>query len=173
MDVMSGLAFGLMVVLLVTAFVQDVTQTKISNKLTLPFMGLGLVAAFIHEGIPGVMQAMVSMVVLFVILFVLFLIGAVGAGDVKLFAAIGAIGGMELSLLGLLYSILYAGVIGLLIWTLRHTLGAQLKRIYHFIWTAIVLKSRKVWHTASSQTSHFPFMWAVLPGMTTAYFMLV
>lgn len=90
------------------AAVTDLRAQRIPNWLTLPaaLVGLALRAAFL--GGDGLLAGLGGWAVGCALLLPLFLLGWLGAGDVKLLAAIGAIGGPEL----VLFTCLWAGVFG-------------------------------------------------------------
>jgi len=79
----------------------DLHQRRLPNYLTLGggFAGLVYLAAFEHS-VTGAstMSVLVSVLTAILTLSPLFWLGWLGAGDVKLFAAIGCIGGLELLL---------------------------------------------------------------------------
>lgn len=135
-------------VFLSIAFYTDITRTKIPNWLTVPIAILGVGLHAVLEGWQGFTYAMVGAGAGFGIVFILYVCKAVGAGDVKLFAAVGAVAGVQFTLQSLMYSVLYAGVIAI----------------------AILLVRRKfIFPLHQGKMLRFPFMYAVLPGVCTAF----
>ena len=117
-------------ILLVTAIAAttDVRSGLIPNWLTLPAL---VAAPALHAflGDEGALQAsLLGIAMCGLAPYLLFRAGALGGGDVKLFAAIGAIAGpalgLEAQILGLTAAAVY--VLGRLAW--RRTLGAVLRR---------------------------------------------
>lgn len=130
------------------AFYTDVTRSKIPNRLTVPIAILGLGLHAVTEGWAGFLYAIYGAGAGFAILFVLYLFKAVGAGDVKLFAALGAVTGLQFTMQSLMYSVLYAGAIAVVIMLIR----------------------RRTWISfGEGKMLKFPFMYAVLPGAVTAF----
>ena len=154
--------------LIAAAFYTDVTRMIIPNILTIPAILAGLFAHAASLGFNGFLFSLAGMLTGFGVTILLYWIGGLGGGDVKLFAAVGALTGVEFSLYSLLYSVLYAGLIGmfLLLWKkifFQHLLG-WLLRIF------LTGKGKRFLELkAMSAASHrFPFMYAVVPGIVTA-----
>ena len=131
----------IMLVSLSIAFYTDIKYLKIPNKLTGTGVILGLTYHGISGGWNGIYFSLTGLTVGFFMLLVLYLVRAVEAGDVKLFALIGALSGTEFALYSAMYSVIYAGLIGMVILLLRR-----------------------------NKTGSFPFMAAVMPGVLTAWF---
>ncbi|MCQ4086758.1 prepilin peptidase [Saccharibacillus sp. JS10] len=155
---------------LAIAFMTDIRTQKIPNLLNLAFVCSGLIYQGIVHGWDGLLFAAKGGAIGFVVLFVLYVLGAVGAGDVKLFAGIGAWTGTLFAAQTLLYSILFAGAIGLGILIFRREGMVRIKRIFSSIFRVLMLRSFAP--LASDRVNHltFPFMWAVLPGALAGYF---
>lgn len=68
----------------------DLWRFKVYNALTLPTLGLGLIAALALGGWAGLGASLLGAGFGFGILVVFFALGGVGAGDVKLLTAVGA-----------------------------------------------------------------------------------
>lgn len=81
--VVAGLAASI-------AAATDLWRFKVYNALTLPTLGLGLIAAVTVGGWPGLRVALLGAGLGFVVLLALHALGGVGAGDVKLLTALGA-----------------------------------------------------------------------------------
>ena len=104
----AELAVLLIAAVLAIAVVTDMRRRKIYNVLTLPAMAIGIVVNGVDGGLDGLLLSLAG-VFLGAALFVLpvAFLGR-GAGDLKLIAAIGAIGGPVF----VLWSALFAGVAG-------------------------------------------------------------
>jgi prepilin peptidase CpaA len=74
----------------------DVRYRRIPNAFVLATLAGGLVINAIFGGLAGVAGSLAGCVLGFVMMFMLHVFGAMGAGDVKLFAAIGAVTGAPL-----------------------------------------------------------------------------
>jgi prepilin peptidase CpaA len=103
-------------VLLLTALagLSDARSGMIPNHLTLPVLVLGPLVHAVLGGADAIMAAVGSALLCGAAPLVLFARGAIGGGDVKLFAAVGAIGGAHVGLelqfgsyvIGLMYALL-------------------------------------------------------------------
>lgn len=155
---------------LTAAFVTDVRSRKIPNALNLVFILSGLLYQGATGGWEGLLFALKGGAAGFVVLFVLYLLGAVGAGDVKLFAGIGAWTGLLFTAQTLLYSILFAGAIGLGILCWRGEGMKRMRQMFRSLTAAVFLRSFEPIAAESARNLTFPFMWAVLPGAIVGYF---
>jgi len=74
----------------------DVRYRRIPNAFVLATLASGVAINAIFAGLPGVAASLAGCALGFVLMFMLHVFGAMGAGDVKLFAAIGAVTGAQL-----------------------------------------------------------------------------
>lgn len=155
--------------LVATAFVTDIKSMKIPNMLTLPAILCGMIYHLINTGWSGVMFSGKGLVVGFGILLVMHWMGAVGAGDVKLFGGIGAWTGTLFTIQSLLYSILFAGLIGIVILLWRRETLVRLRKVIRVIVGLFVHKDTVMLRMMSKEQIRFPFMLAVVPGIICAY----
>lgn len=151
------------------AFVTDIKAMKIPNKLTIPAMLSGLLFQGIYGGWAGLLFSLKGLGIAFGILLVMHWIGAVGAGDVKLFGGIGAWMGTLFSVQSIVYSVLFAGVIGILIVLWRRETFSRLKNVVRGITGTVIFRDVQYFKQISSKSLRFPFMLAVLPGFVVAY----
>ncbi|UQZ81619.1 Type IV leader peptidase family protein [Paenibacillus konkukensis] len=161
--------------LLIAAFITDVRKRKIPNALTASGWLAGMAIHAAMSGTAGVRYALIGTAVGFAPMLVLYLIRAVGAGDVKLFGAIGALTGGELVLQSMMYSLLYAALVGCVILLWRRQWKNTWSRIFMLLFGTFLWKDRKQWkpYVRSSHHLRFPFMWAVLPAAVTAYIQFI
>ncbi len=82
--------------LAVAVIYYDVRFRRIPNVLVLAALIAGLAINISFQGAPGALSSLGGLAVAFVPMFLLHVFGAMGAGDVKLFAAIGAVVGIAL-----------------------------------------------------------------------------
>src|SRR5687767_9046413 len=76
----------------------DVRYRRIPNAFVLATLVAGIVINAIFAGLPGIAASLMGCVLAFGLMFMLHIFGAMGAGDVKLFAAIGSVIGVQLVL---------------------------------------------------------------------------
>jgi prepilin peptidase CpaA len=86
----------LLVPLTVAVIYYDVRFRRIPNVLVLSALVAGLAINIIFLGSAGALSSVTGLAVAFMPMFLLHVFGAMGAGDVKLFAAIGAVVGIAL-----------------------------------------------------------------------------
>src|SRR6266404_1659905 len=92
----------------------DFRYRRIPNPFVLATLISGVAMHAILSGFPGIVASIAGCVLGFVLMFMLHVFGAMGAGDVKLFAAIGAVTGAHLVLPTFLVVILTGGVLALI-----------------------------------------------------------
>jgi len=86
----------LLVPLAVSVIYYDVRFRRIPNVLVLAALVAGLAINISFNGAPGALSSVAGFAVAFVPMFLMHIFGAMGAGDVKLFAAVGAVVGLAL-----------------------------------------------------------------------------
>jgi prepilin peptidase CpaA len=91
----------------------DVRYRRIPNAFVLATLASGLAINAIFGGLSGVVASLAGCTLGFVLMFMLHVFGAMGAGDVKLFAAIGAVTGAHLILPTFLVVIITGGLLAL------------------------------------------------------------
>lgn len=155
---------------IVVACVTDIRKSLIPNYLTVSACLAGLFLHAVLNGGTGVLQSLIGLLIGFGLTLPLYLARAVGAGDVKLFAGIGALSGSSFVINSLIYSLLCAGVIGviILIWRkeLIRRIASLFTRLWMFIWVRDFDAIRTI-HQEKNVT--FPFMVAVVPGILFTY----
>src|ERR1700730_8713046 len=82
-------------IFILVAFYTDITTMQIPNWLNMCGAGGGLLYNFASNGIHGFYASIFGFAVGLGVLLLMYTCKAIGAGDVKLFAAIGAISGAE------------------------------------------------------------------------------
>lgn len=168
---MLAFNYYLIVILVLGAFIIDVKTCRIPNQLVIGGVVAGILYHLWSNGLTGIIQAGTGMLIGFGIVFILYLVGGMGAGDVKLFAAIGALGGSQYVVACIIYSILCGGVIGLFILLYRQEFILRLKNILYYIFCIFTFQHRGLFRNIKEkQGLRFPFMYAVLPGAIIAYF---
>lgn len=146
---------------------------KIPNKLTIPTMLSGLLLHGFSDGWTGILFAAAGLGTGFGLLFILYWVGAVGAGDVKLFGGIGAWTGAAFVLHAAFYSILYAGLVGVIVLLWRRETRGRLRGLLLQIGGFLLLRSKLVLAAGRDSYLRFPFMIAVIPGVISTYFYLI
>jgi prepilin peptidase CpaA len=151
--------------LLGTAFYTDHRKGKIPNVLSAGGLLAGVLLQYGMHGPEALLESVIGMAAGFFPLLLLYLFGALGAGDVKLFAAIGSIMGSAYVLDCMMYSILFAGIIGLFILAAKKILFRRLYPIFVRLVLFLRFKDpRQLLELHSQEMLRFPFMYAVLPA---------
>jgi prepilin peptidase CpaA len=91
----------------------DIRYRRIPNKLVLAILLVGLITNTVFGGSRGFLLSLGGFALAFAVMFVFHLFGTLGAGDVKLFAAIGAVNGLSLVLPTLLVVALIGGILAI------------------------------------------------------------
>jgi prepilin peptidase CpaA len=92
----------------------DVRYRRIPNAFVLATFISGLAINAILGGLPGVLASLAGCVFGFFLMFLLHVFGAMGAGDVKLFAAVGAVTGAHLVLPTFIVVVLTGGILAVI-----------------------------------------------------------
>jgi prepilin peptidase CpaA len=161
----------LLIVFILLAFITDARHSIIPNKLTLSAAAAGVLGHSIFDGWQGFIYAISGLIAGFIIMLLLYVFGALGAGDVKLFAAVGALTGVTFVWSSMMYSVVYAGVIGVLLLIWQRRLTATATKLHQYLIAIIAFKDLSTVRTMKKRDDHlrFPFMYAVLPGVATAW----
>lgn len=153
------------------AFVLDASKAIIPNVLTMLGTLMGVVYHGATEGWSGIGYAVTGSLTGFMAMLLLYLLGALGAGDVKLFAAIGAMMGTGFVLQTGVYAICCAGVIGAILLIVRRKVRATSARLGGWLFTFIALRRIEGLFELQKQPNlKFPFMYAVVPGVAMAWY---
>lgn len=152
----------LMVALLVVcATFQDLTSQRIPNRLLAVFLILGSLAWCVAQGLSGLMLCFVSALLVAILLFPLFMLRALSGGDVKLFAVIAGLTGIELFLTIFTLSLMAGGFAGVLVWLRRQSVLARRK---HSTGLDQVLQINNDHDQNVPQYHRFPFAYPILVG---------
>src|SRR5699024_8977725 len=155
--------FYLLIIYVAVAFYTDIRYNKIPNWLTIGGVVAGIGYHVITGMIGGLLYSLLGITVSSFVLILLYLFKALAAGDVKFFAGVGAITGMEFSLYAILYSVIFAGIIGAIIMIL-FKFNALKKFLFHIYKRVCTVLKKKPAHTQDSflelKIKQFPFMYA-------------
>lgn len=163
----------LLIILIIVAFIIDIKKQIIPNKLTAIGCLVGLLYHFMNKGVVGLLFSLAGLISGFIALLLLFIFKAIGAGDVKLFAAVGALTGTEFVINSAMYSVIYAGLIGIIILLARKEFMKRMTRMVDYLFHSIILLDFKFPSLQRKECLTFPFMYAVLPGVLTVYAYLI
>jgi prepilin peptidase CpaA len=111
----------------------DATTGRIPNVLTLPMVVLSIPLGLLHDGLTGLASALLGATACFAVPYGVFRASrgaAIGGGDVKLFAALGALLGPGTGLAVQFGSFALFAVSALLLLTWRGHLAQTLERVF-------------------------------------------
>jgi prepilin peptidase CpaA len=129
---------GVLALLVLTAAAYDIKYRRIPNWLNLFGVAAGLALNTAASGLSGLKMATLGLFVAFAVNLVFYIIHALGAGDVKLFAAIGALVGLVNWVLIFILTAIAGGVIAIVLivvkrrtkktlWNVAYLLGELLR----------------------------------------------
>lgn len=119
LDSFLGTRLLLVMTLTFLAAINDVRYQRIPNVLIGTFLSLGVLAWVLGHGAMGIWYSLGPSVLILLLLLPLFMLRALAGGDIKLFAAIAGITGIELFVPIFILSLLAGGIVGLMIWIRR------------------------------------------------------
>jgi prepilin peptidase CpaA len=111
----------------------DVCYRRIPNAFVVATLAIGLLMNVGFAGIDGALTSLGGCALAFFLMFVLHVFGAMGAGDVKLFAAIGAVMGLHLVLPMFFVVILTGGVLGVISMLRSREPKLVMMRVFHIV----------------------------------------
>jgi len=131
MDLNAKMTAVMIGVVSLTAAITDARSGKIYNWLTLPVLALAPIWHLLARGLPGLWSSLEGFAATAAILAVLALVAGrgLGGGDLKLLAALGALGGYPYALWMLLFTALSGPVIALPVMLRRRIVGYTLKNL--------------------------------------------
>jgi prepilin peptidase CpaA len=122
----NDLALAILIAVTATAAVIDMRTRRVPNVLTMPLATVGIVMAILGIGHVTVGAAIAGCALGLLLMLPLYALGATGAGDVKLFAAAGALLGPGATITAFLYTAIAGGAVALAVAVRRGTLRQTL-----------------------------------------------
>lgn len=164
---MSFVIIALAVTAASIASVTDVRRGLIPNLVTLPALLLGLVLHTVNAGSEGLAWAAAGAVVTALFPYLAFRTGGMGGGDVKLFAALGALLGVITGVELLFVASVLAAVQAVFLLALRKQLGVTLKNALGLLLRVVLPKRAPVRATTLTELRMGPAIflatiWVVL-----------
>ena len=111
----------------------DVCYRRIPNPFVLATLTAGILINTFFGGLNGAVTSLGGCFIGFTLMFVLHVFGAMGAGDVKLFAAIGALTGAHLVLPTFLIVALTGGILGVVSMLRAGQLKFTMMRVFQIL----------------------------------------
>ena len=107
----------------------DVKYRRIPNAFVLATLISGVIINSLLNGMPGVLASLAGCAFAFFLMLILHIFGALGAGDVKLFAAVGAVIGQHLVLQTFLVILITGGILAVVATLRAGSLRTTLLRV--------------------------------------------
>jgi len=126
-----------------TAAAIDFRTGEIPNWLTLPPLAIAPLAYFWLGGTQGLTASLVAIVACGLVPYILFRQDAIGGGDVKLLAALGAIGGLYLGIEAQLFAFLAAAGFAIVLIAWQGSLRATLVTSARIVVNPFLPKSKR------------------------------
>lgn len=149
----------------------DVRYRRIPNKLVLVTLIGGLTLNTIFGGVHGLGLSLGGSLLAFVLMFGLHVFGTMGAGDVKLFAAIGAVFGSPLVLPTLLIVALTGGVLALLTMIYSRRVGTTMFGVFQFFYGFLPGQRVPRFEVPADRSHTLPYGLAICGGSLIAFFL--
>ncbi|MEE1303979.1 MAG: prepilin peptidase [Agathobacter sp.] len=90
MDVIEVASLLTLHLLVLAAMLQDIKETRISNRLILSGILISIALRILHGEVRQIYRILPNIIIPVVMLYLFYLMGAIGAGDIKLFSLIGS-----------------------------------------------------------------------------------
>jgi prepilin peptidase CpaA len=162
---MLSIKYVVIMVSLGLALYYDIKEGKIKNFITITAASIGLVANLYEYGLTGGIWVFLKGGLFPVLMLVtLWQINVLGAGDIKLFAAIGAIMGLPFVINSFVYSVFAGGIISLGVLIYRGQLYQRMKCILEYLCFVLATRQLSVYNNKDDNESKFPFSTAIVPG---------
>jgi len=165
----STLLLLLMICLAVTI---DIRSNRIPNWITFSTLIFGLSTQLILNGSDGLIFALGGVALGFICFFPFYLKRGMGAGDVKLMAVIGSFLGFQFTLLAVAYTLIFGGLMGMLIILKQGETRNLFKRYLNM--ASISLATRKFFYIPPAENdpgnSRFAYALAIAGGTCVALY---
>ena len=149
----------------------DVRYRRIPNKLVLVTLIIGLTLNTIFGGRQGLLVSLGGFALAFGLMFFLHVFGTMGAGDVKLFAAIGAINGVSLVLPTLLVVALIGGLIAICKMVYSRRVGATMFGVFHFFYGLLPGQAVPRFEVPADRSITLPYAVPICFGSLITFFL--
>ena len=146
------------------ALYYDIYQQKIKNQITFPAAILGAGINLFDKGMDGLLYSLKGWLVPIIILIAFYYINVMGAGDIKLFAAVGAIMGLPFVFYSFVFSIYIGGLIALVILIRKKLLLKQMNHLYKYLKYTFLVCTVSAYGNKDEKNNKFIFAAAIVPG---------
>lgn len=159
----------LTLLLLSVAVWTDVKTCRISNRLIIGGLSLGLLSQFYAYGVWGMGVFLVNVSIPVILLYLLFLMRALGAGDIKLFSVISSIWNLKIACITIAAGFLAAALMSFCKLIYYRNLFSRLYIFWNYLCQTLVSgKIEKYPRDMHGKQSIIHFSVAILIGFITA-----
>jgi len=149
----------------------DVRYRRIPNKLVLVTLIAGLTLNTIFGGSHGLLISLGGFGLAFGLMFLLHVFGTMGAGDVKLFAAIGAVNTLHLVLPTLLIVALTGGVLAIIKMICSGRVAATMFGVFQFFYGLLPGQTVPRFDIPEDRSYTLPYAVPICFGSLISFFM--
>jgi prepilin peptidase CpaA len=149
----------------------DVRYRRIPNKLVLVTLIAGLTLNGIFGGTHGLLVSLGGFALAFGLMFMLHVFGTMGAGDVKLFAAIGAVNTLRLVLPTLLIVALTGGVLAIIKMIYSGRVRATMFGVFQFFYGLLPGQTVPRFDIPEDRSYTLPYAVPICFGSLISFFM--
>ncbi len=149
----------------------DVRYRRIPNKLVLATFAGGLALNTIFAGAHGLLVSLEGSAIAFGLMFFLHAFGTMGAGDVKLFAAVGAVFGSSLVFPTIVVVALTGGVLALGKMIYSGRVGATMFGVLQFFYGLLPGQRVPRFEIPADRSYTLPYGVAICGGSLIAFFL--
>lgn len=160
---MENIKYLLGLLLVSMAVVSDYRTYKISNKLILTFLVIGLVFNLSTNGLEGGQDAILGSL-LPLVLFPLFTLKMLGAGDIKAFCAIGSILGLEQGTNTMIFSFMAGGIIAVFFLIFRKNALERFKSFWNYSKMCLYFRKLLPYDVFTDPEGKFRFAYGIFGG---------
>ena len=149
----------------------DVRYRRIPNKLVLVTLLGGLVLNTFFEGSHGLAMSLGGFALAFAVMIFFHIFGTLGAGDVKLFAAIGAVNGLSLVLPTLVVVAITGGVLAIFKMVYSRRVKATMFGVVQFFYGLLPGQTVPRFDIPADRSYTLPYALPICFGSLLAFFL--
>lgn len=149
----------------------DVRYRRIPNKLVLVTLLGGLVLNTFFEGSHGLAMSLGGFALAFAVMIFFHIFGTLGAGDVKLFAAIGAVNGLSLVLPTLVVVAITGGVLAIFKMIYSRRVKATMFGVVQFFYGLLPGQTVPRFDIPADRSYTLPYALPICFGSLLAFFL--
>jgi len=168
----QNLAIGLLLVpMAIVITYMDVRYRRIPNKLVLVTLLGGLFLNTFFEGSHGLAMSLGGFGLAFALMIFFHIFGTLGAGDVKLFAAIGAVNGLSLVLPTLIVVAITGGVLAIFKMVYSRRVKATMFGVVQFFYGLLPGQTVPRFDIPADRSYTLPYALPICFGSLIAFFL--